>query len=144
METAMLIDPTAALWNEMSAETINDLLELTATAPIEIVRPPESGLSMLHALDAFDCEFLLGEVLVTRTEVLLDGQQSFAMVIGDEPERALARACVAALQQGQDELLKNRLQKLLDREQQRQTAERGREEQLIAATRVNFELLAGN
>lgn len=130
--------------NNISREAVRELLELAETAPIEIVSTPRSGLTMMHVLDAFDSEFLLGEVLVSSAEVVLHDQRGFGMVTGDEPERSLARACAEVLLQGEDELLKVRVQKLLLREQAELVELRKREERLIANTKVNFDLMTGN
>jgi alpha-D-ribose 1-methylphosphonate 5-triphosphate synthase subunit PhnG len=40
--------------------------------------------------------FNLGEVLVTRCEVLLDGEPGWAVVVGEDPERALCGAALDA------------------------------------------------
>ncbi|MEA3363876.1 MAG: phosphonate C-P lyase system protein PhnG [Thermodesulfobacteriota bacterium] len=129
--------------NDISREAVRELLELAETAPIEIVSTPRSGLTMMHVLDAFDSEFLLGEILVSSAEVVLNGQRGYGMVIGDEPERSLARACAEVLLHGEDEVLKNRMQKLLERERQTLNEQRRHEEQLIAGTKVSFDLMAG-
>ncbi|SEA28188.1 alpha-D-ribose 1-methylphosphonate 5-triphosphate synthase subunit PhnG [Desulfuromusa kysingii] len=129
--------------NDMPRESIRELLELAETAPINIISTPKAGLSMMHVLDAFDSEFLLGEVLVSSAEVTLDGKRGFGMVTGDEPERSLARACAEVLLAGDNELLKSRVQKLLASEQQNLHEQRRSEEKLIAGTKVSFELMAG-
>ena len=129
--------------NDMPRESVRELLELAEKAPIQIISTPKSGLSMMHVLDAFDSEFLLGEVLVSSAEVMLGGQRGFGMVTGDEPERSLARACAEVLLVGENELLKNRVQKLLLREQQKLNDMRHHEERLIAGTKVQFDLMAG-
>ncbi len=129
--------------NDMPRESVRKLLELAEKAPINIISTPRAGLNMMHVLDAFDSEFLLGEVLVSSAEVTLDGKRGFGMVTGDEPERSLARACAEVLLQGENELLKNRVQQLLERERQRLNEQRRHEEQLIAGTKVSFDLMAG-
>ena len=129
--------------NDMPRESIRELLELAEQAPIKIISTPKAGLSMMHVLDAFDSEFLLGEVLTSRAEVTLDGKRGFGMVTGDEPERSLARACAKVLLAGENDLLKNRVQKLLDRERQTLNKQRRHEEQLLAETKVSFDLMAG-
>lgn len=129
---------------QMAATAVQELLELMETAPIRILAPPKSGLSMMHVLDAYDSEFLLGEVLVTRTEVELDGRRSFGMVVGDAPHHALARACADLVLEGKDQLLKTRVQNLLEREQALLVAKHREEQRLIASTKVHFDLLAGS
>lgn len=138
------IDQLTAVVNEMPLDALQELLELSRSAPIEITHPPRAGLTMMHVLDAFDDEFLLGEVLVTRAEVALDGIQGFGMVTGDSSARALARACSEVLLQGKDELLGSRVRKLLEREQEKCSEARRCEERLIASTKVNFDLMAGS
>lgn len=130
--------------NDISREAVRELLELAETAPIEIVSTPRSGLTMMHVLDAFDSEFLLGEILVSSAEVLLNGQRSYGMVIGDEPERSLARACAEVLLQGEDEVLAARVEKLLLREEAERDERRKCEERLIANTKVRFDLMTGD
>ena len=129
--------------NDMSREAVRELLELAESVPIEIIGTPRSGLTMMHVLDAFDSEFLLGEVLISSAEVMLDGNRGFAMVPGDEPERSLARACAEVLLIADDQLLRARTRKLLQREQAERQRRHKQEERLIAGTRVNFDLLAG-
>lgn len=143
MEPSGNIDQTTAVVGEMPPAAIQELLDLAQAAPIEILIPPASGLSMMPVLDAFDSEFFLGEVLVSRCEVLLEGRRGFGMVTGDEPQRALARACAEVLLQGTDQLLKARVQKLLQREQSILEDRRRREARLIAGTKVHFELMTG-
>lgn len=133
-----------AVIGEMPPAVVEELLELATSAPIKILNPPKSGLSMMPVLDAYDSEFLLGEVLVTRAEVELDGLRGFGMITGDSPDRALARACAEVLLQGKDQLMKTRVQKLLAREQQALDKKRQQDKQLIASTKVNFDLLAGS
>jgi len=134
---------STAIVNDMPREAVRELLELAEKAPIEIISTPKSGLNMMNVLDAFDSEFLLGEVLVSSAEVLLDGQRGFGMVTGDEPERSLARACAEVLLTGEDDLLKTRVQKLLLREQQSLNDHRRQEQKLIAKTKVKFDLMSG-
>ena len=133
-----------AVVNDMTDDQVRQLLDLAAGAPIEIISTPRSGLTMMHALDAFDSEFLLGEVLVSRAEVELDGRRGFGMTTCDAPERALARACAEVLLQGDDQLLASRVAKLLVQAQQTLQEKHKEEARLVAATRVNFELMAGS
>lgn len=143
MDKISLHNLNTAIVNDMPREAVRELLELAEKTPIEIISTPKSGLNMMHVLDAFDSEFLLGEVLVSSAEVILDGQRGFGMVMGDEPERSLARACAEVLLIGQDELLRTRVQKLLLREQQSLNEHRRQEKQLTAKTKVKFDLMAG-
>lgn len=144
MENLVQKQLSTTVVNDMSIEAVQELLDLAKSAPIEIVSQPAAGLTMMHMLDAFDSEFLLGEVLVTSAQVALDGERGFGMVVGDDAPRALARACTEVLIRGRDEILKARVVKLIEKEQQRINEQRRSEEQLIAATKVNFELMTGD
>lgn len=144
MKDTLEQSPCTSIINDIPREAVRELLELAEGAPIEIVSSPRSGLTMMHVLDAFDSEFLLGEVLISSAEVILNGQRGFGLVTGDEPERSLARACAEVLLQGEDELLSSRVKKLLLREQAELDEQRKREERLIANTKVKFDLMTGN
>lgn len=144
MKDTLEQSPCTSIINDIPREAVRELLELAEGAPIEIVSSPRSGLTMMHVLDAFDSEFLLGEVLISSAEVILNGQRGFGLVTGDEPERSLARACAEVLLQGEDELLSSRVKKLLLREQTELDEQRKREERLIANTKVKFDLMTGN
>lgn len=129
--------------NDMPQGAINELLSVARKEPIRIVAKPKTGLDVMHALDAFDSEFLLGEVLATVCEVELRGQRCFAMVIGDDPERALARACADVILDVGDDLSRRQIRHLLKREADGLKHKREQERRLIAATKVNFDLMAG-
>ena len=133
-----------AIVNDMPREAVRELLELAENAPIHIISTPKAGLTMMHVLDAFDSEFLLGEVLVSQAEVMLNGERGFAMVTGDEPERSLARASADVILKTGDDLLRARVYKLLLREQEELNHRRRDEERLIAGTKVNFDLMPGS
>lgn len=133
-----------AVVNDMPREAVRELLELAENAPIQIISTPKAGLTMMHVLDAFDSEFLLGEVLVSQAEVMLHGERAFAMVTSDEPERALARASADVLLNVGDDLTRTRVHQLLLREQAKLEQRRGEERRLIAGTKVNFDLMPGS
>jgi len=76
-----------------SAEAVERLLRLAEGETIEILRPPGTGLMMMTVHDAFGTPFHLGEVLVTEAEVGWGGLRGYGQVCGDDPGRALARAC---------------------------------------------------
>jgi len=70
-------------------------------ADAKVVSAPEPGLLMARVRETVDGEvFNLGEVLVTRCEVVLDGERGWGMVLGDEPERALCAAILDAASRG--------------------------------------------
>jgi alpha-D-ribose 1-methylphosphonate 5-triphosphate synthase subunit PhnG len=69
---------------------------------VQIITPPTVGTVMVRAADSAGGEvFNLGEVVVSQARVSLAGHDGWAMVVGHEPERALALAIVdAALEAG--------------------------------------------
>ncbi|MDT8421961.1 MAG: phosphonate C-P lyase system protein PhnG [Desulfuromonadales bacterium] len=133
-----------ALVSEMAPDAIEQILELAANEEIEIVRTPRSGLVMMTCRDDFDCEFHLGEVLVTDAEVACRGIRGYGMVPGDDPRRALARAAAEVICQGDNQLLMERLQRLALSEQEQRLARRTTQDQLIARSRVQFDLMSGS
>jgi len=100
---------------------------------------------MMAAKDSFDTDFYLGEILVTEAEVKYKGLKGYAMVMGDEPERALLAASVdAILQADTRDAMEDLKQKVMDfiTMQARKTAEADEmERRLIAKTKVNFETM---
>ena len=127
----------------MTPAAIDQLLELAATEEIEVVLPPRSGLVMMTCRDAFDCEFHLGEVLVSEAEVRCRDQRGYGMAAGDDPRRALARAAVEVILAGDNRLLKERLRRLAAAEEERLRSERREQAELTARTRVRFDLMPG-
>jgi len=103
---------------EMPREAVRELLELLETTPIEILSTDRERIILPQVLDAFDNEFLLGDLLDPHAEVVLNGKRAFGPRTGDEPERSLAWACTKLVLQGSDDnYLKLRIMKLLTREQ---------------------------
>lgn len=101
---------TGALTRERRAELLaaSDPTGLAALAercletgtPV-LVAGPEVGMVMLQVREPVARErFYLGEVLVTRAEVDLDGARGWAMVLGSDRIRALAAAVCDAEHQG--------------------------------------------
>jgi alpha-D-ribose 1-methylphosphonate 5-triphosphate synthase subunit PhnG len=129
---------------EMTEDAVQALLALARDEAIEVLRPPKAGLILMAVRDAFDHPFYLGEVLVTEAEVAWGERRGFGMVPGDAPGRALARACAEVLLQGENELLRTRVRQLLAGEEGRLAMRRREEEELIARTRVSFDLMAGS
>lgn len=98
---------------------------------------PEPSLLMVRVRETVDGEvFNLGEVLVTRCEMILDGEPGWGMALGDDPERALCAAVLdAASRRGFPDGVEGelRLQLAFARE-----ARRGRWAS-VQPTRVEFE-----
>lgn len=120
---------------------IRELADLTLQdSRVEVRRQPEPALLMLRAQETVEGEvFNLGEVLVTRCEVALDGEPGWAMVMGEDRERALCAAILdAAVRAGGREWLDQELslQLAFAREDRRLRWQR------VQPTRVEFEELA--
>jgi phosphonate C-P lyase system protein PhnG len=144
MSGEALLRDVPALAAEMDEEALAELLELAAAADVEIVRGPRTGLVMMSCRDAFDCDFHLGEVLVSEAEVSCRGVAGYGMVAGGDPRRALARAAAEAIVNGADRLLKERLQRLAVRAAKELAERRAAEAALTARTRVRFDLMPGS
>jgi phosphonate C-P lyase system protein PhnG len=129
---------------EMSPQGVARILDLAARHGVEILRAPRTGLEMMRFQDARLVPFFLGEVLVTEVEVGMGEARGYAMVLGDRPDQALARACADLFLRTGREALQQETSALLQDETGKAAARRRREEELIARTRVNFDLMPGN
>lgn len=116
------------------AELANRCLE---GAKVDITAAPEAALIMMRVRETVDGEvFNLGEVLVTRCEVILDGARGWGMIMGDDSQRALSCAVLDAVsRQGMPEELEAelRLELAFAREARRTRWAN------VQATRVAFE-----
>jgi alpha-D-ribose 1-methylphosphonate 5-triphosphate synthase subunit PhnG len=126
---------------QMSDQAVRRLLALLAGEEIAIVRGPLTGLVMMSAQDACNVEFHLGEVLVTEAEVSYRGINGYGMVVGDDPERALARASVEAVGNSDNVSLYRRISRFFAAEAKKVAALRKREAALLAGTQVRFETM---
>ena len=123
---------------------VEKLLELLADVDLTVSLPPHSGLLMMTATDSFDTDFYPGEVLVTEARILFRGCEGFGMVLGESPHKALARAAAdAILRFPEPTRIGEDLQIFLKQEEVLQKAERVKHAALVAATRVNFDLMPG-
>jgi alpha-D-ribose 1-methylphosphonate 5-triphosphate synthase subunit PhnG len=140
----MITQDLTATIDTMASDKVEQLLQLFADTDLTITQPPCAGLVMLAVHDSFNTAFHPGEVLVTEARVKLCGCQGFGMVTGEEPRRALARAAAdAALNSPGPCPVRDRVRRLLATETVRQASEELREATLAAATRVEFDLMAG-
>ena len=136
-------DPTLCI-AAMDDAGLEQFFSLFAEAEVTVKMPPRTGLLMMRMQDSFATELNLGEVLVTEARVRFRESEGYAMVTGEEPRRALARALAdAALRCPDDSDTRRRVSALLELETARQDAETTRETAMIAATRVNFDLMPG-
>jgi alpha-D-ribose 1-methylphosphonate 5-triphosphate synthase subunit PhnG len=130
---------------KMDEKSIEKLTVLLPQEEINIIKKPETGLLMMAAKDSFDTDFYLGEILITEAGVEYKGLKGYAMVMGDEPEKALLAASVDAILQADDrDEMEDLKQKVMDiiTAQTEKTAEADEmEKRLIAKTRVNFETM---
>ncbi|MGC8491847.1 MAG: phosphonate C-P lyase system protein PhnG [Syntrophobacteraceae bacterium] len=125
----------------MDRESLKRLSELLSREDIGVLRAPQTGLLMAVAKDAFATDFCLGEVLVTEAEAEFRGWSGYAMVMGDEPEKAMLAASAAAIFEGDDEDLKGRLTRFLAPYAERLNEAEMRERRLLAKTVVSFETM---
>lgn len=126
---------------KMDDSSVKELMQLFSTEEINITRSPETGLLMMAAKDSFNTDFYLGEILVTEAEVEYKRLKGYAMVMGDEPEKALTAASLDAILQVDDGDLKQKVMDFIT-VQAKKTAEADEmERRLIAKTRVSFKTM---
>lgn len=132
------------LIDTMDDKSVEQVLALFADMELIISSPPKSGLVMLTVKDSFETDFHLGEVLVTRASVVFRGWEGFGMVSGEAPRRALARAAAdAVLRCPEATGIQDNLRACLQKEELMQKNRHTESAALIAATRVNFDLMPG-
>ncbi|MCD6272080.1 MAG: phosphonate C-P lyase system protein PhnG [Deltaproteobacteria bacterium] len=125
----------------LGARQIKCLFEMLPSNDLTIINPPKAKLIMMRVEDSFGVLFNLGEILITETEVDYHGNDGYAMVMGDDPERALAVAGVdAILKKGESSDAEKINLFLLDAEKKLK-AKQNRENLLAASTKVNFEIM---
>lgn len=127
------------LIDTMDEQRVENLLALFAGEELTVSRLPRSGLLMMTVQDSFDTDFYLGEILVTEAEVESRGKTGYAMVMGDEPERALLAASIEAVLQGDNEDLKKQIREFVSEQMEKINSIREKESALIAKTKVSFE-----
>lgn len=118
-----------------------DLVNIIPQDIINIIKPPQTGLLMMTVQDSFNTDFYLGEILVTEAEVECRGKTGYAMVMGDEPERALLAASVDAVMQGDNEVLKKQIREFISEQMEKINSIREKESALVAKTKVSFEMM---
>jgi len=133
-----------AVIDTMDEERVEVLLRLFAEEEIAVSRPPHTGLMMLAVHDSFATAFYPGEILVTEARVTIRGCEGFGMVLGEAPRRALARAASdALLRHPETTPLQERVRASLQDEAILQRAQELKDGALVAATKVNFDLMPG-
>jgi alpha-D-ribose 1-methylphosphonate 5-triphosphate synthase subunit PhnG len=124
-------------------EVLEDLADqVLETLTVEVARGPTVGLLMVRGEEPSErTQFNFAEVTVSEAEVTAQGQRGYAMVMGREPEKALAGAVLdVALEVGHpaSPAIEAALTQALGAEAQRREAEMRR----VAPTRVRFEEMA--
>jgi len=128
----------------MDDQNVEKLLALFSDEELTVSMAPRTGLLMQTVKDCFETDFHLGEVLVTEARVCFRGVEGYAMVLGESPRRALARAASDALLRfDQPIAVKSRLIDLLVQEEALQNKQQAENAALVAATKVSFDLMPG-
>lgn len=140
-QTIIPAETFSACITQIPERAVRKLLGLLADKELTLVRGPSTGLVMMSALDSFQADFYLGEVLVTEVEVTYGECRGYGMVIGDDPERAIARASVEAVEASPNRILQERVNRFLRAEAKKLETHRKKEATLIARTRVDFETM---
>jgi len=128
-------------WDSMDDTVVEQVLSLFADEDITVSSVPRTGLVMLTVKDSFDTDFHLGEVLVTDARVKCCGVEGFGMVVGESPRKAIARAAADAVLRASSCDLKDRLTAMILREQSERNRRHSESASLVAATKVNFDLM---
>lgn len=110
-------------------------------ADLQVIKKPTPGMIMMRCRDnAHDCIFNFGEVLVTEAEVKIGDSLGYAMVMGMEPEKAIACAVLdCAVEAGHP--LASEIISMLKAEEQKLKKEKMRIWKEIETTRVDFEVM---
>jgi len=129
------------LITKMDDRSVEKLIGLVPANEIDIVKMPEAGLLMMAVKDSFETDFYLGEILVTEAEVRYSNKKGYSMVMGDEPERAIAAAVADAVMRSDNDILKTKMNKLFLSWEKGLNRNDKRQEKLTAKTKVNFETM---
>ena len=109
---------------------------------VTVSRGPTIGLLMVRVEEPSErLPFNFAEVTVSEAEVVALGQRGYAMVMGRQPEKALAGAILdAAMETGHPHaaVIDGELRQAIDREEQRKQAAWAR----VAPTAVRFDEMA--
>jgi len=126
---------------KMDEISVIELTGLLTEEDVNITKPPEKGLLMMAVKDSFNTDFYLGEILVTKAEVEYSGKTGYAMVMGDEPDRALAVASMDAILQACDGNLKQEIMDFFTMQAKKIEETSEMEKRLTAKTKVSFETM---
>ncbi|MFZ5453589.1 MAG: phosphonate C-P lyase system protein PhnG [Thermodesulfobacteriota bacterium] len=118
---------------------LNKLGKLLAKEEIEVLQAPKTGLLMMVAQDPFAQDFCLGEILITEAETEYQGHRGYAMILGEDPDRAVMAAAVAAVFQSNNDVLQQKIDQFLAPLASALRQEAEWERRLLAKTLVSFE-----
>ncbi|NOQ33694.1 MAG: phosphonate C-P lyase system protein PhnG [Methanosarcinales archaeon] len=126
-----------------NSERICEIAErILADTSVEVIKKPVGGMIMMRFRDTAEkCVFNLGEVLVTEAEVRIGSELGYAMVMGRDPEVALAGAILDAAV-GSGHPLAPEIIDLLISEEVRLKEELQNTWAEVATTKVDFEVMA--
>ncbi len=124
--------------SEMDDKSLSRLQRIMPLENISVTKKPETGLVMMTVRDCFDTDFCLGEVLVTVAETQIDSTKGYAMVLGDNPRKAVISASLDAIFNGNDDKLKAKLMRRLCAFEKLHKSRQKIEELLPSSTRVQF------
>ena len=116
--------------------------ELLANLDVSVTRGPSVGLLMIRVEEPSErMPFNFAEVTVSEAEVSLAGTRGYAMVMGREPEKALAGAILdAAIETGHPR--SGDIERELQGALQAESARRAQRWAEVAPTMVKFEEMA--
>jgi phosphonate C-P lyase system protein PhnG len=120
-------------------ELLTPLMEILAKLDVDIRTAPSPGLLMMNICASDQTVFHLGEVLVTRAEVSLNGQTGFGCCLGDRPDSAIALASLDALCRCDTAAAPFvRIGEAIDQIYRQVSLQRAAESRLAALTQVDF------
>jgi alpha-D-ribose 1-methylphosphonate 5-triphosphate synthase subunit PhnG len=119
-------------------ERLIELIEgLGEIPPFEYLRAPQKGLVMIRVRgENSSLVFNLGEALVTRCSVVINGCLGHAYILGDEPEKCLTAALACAL--AQDIRYQKEIERIVLALEEEQGKKRREELSKTLQTRVDF------
>jgi len=134
-------DHRQSLITNLDPASLRQLFGLLAPAGVKILKEPGSGLVMMAVQDSLGTDFYLGEILVTEAEAEYRGFKGYAMIMGEEPEKALLAAAVEAIWGSDHVDLQNSIREFLTSRGEVLAARAAKERKLIARTKVSFETM---
>lgn len=105
---------------------------------IKILKPGDNALTMMGVRESVDSlPFYIGEVLISRCIVLVEGRKGYGFIMSDNIETAYYLALIDAVIYFDDELRKE-IYETAEKEQKRINLENKREYAVLEKTKVKF------